>query len=158
MAQISCLWPSAAVTLVLGTIASAAPFVPPPPGTGVKIVTCRDGLTLDPYQVWRQVRSKIQAETFLREQYRKQGSIDNFTNWLSCQDFYVNLYSGPRGTLKVGEMKIEAIFIAKGKHRKTLWNFGWFSDYFETIWSQIFDITINSSGTIALIESIETVE
>lgn len=124
----------------------------------MKIVTCRDGLTLDPYQVWREVRSKIQAETFLREQYRKQGNIHNFTNWLSCQDFYVNLYSGPRGSLKVGEIKIEAIFIAKGKHRKTLWSFGWFSDYFDTIWSQEFNVTISSSGTITLIESTETVE
>lgn len=158
--RIPCLWLSAVTTVVLGTVASAAPFVPPAPGTGVEIVTpCRDGLTLDPYQVWQQVHSNARAETFLRAQYQKQGnSIADFTNWLKCQDFKVSLISGPFGNLEVGQLHIEATFAVKGKHRKPLWSFGWYSDYFETIWAQGFDIIFNSDGQILLVESVEIVE
>jgi hypothetical protein len=159
MTQISCLQLSAIVVLVLGTVASAAPFAPPAPGTGVEIVTpCRDGLKLDPYKVWKQVTTKEQAEAFLREQYEKHGSIVDFTNWLKCQDFKVSLISGPFGTLKSGQLHIEATFAAKGKHRKTLWSFGWYSDYFETIWAQAFDIILNPDGQILLVESVELVK
>lgn len=137
--------------------AFSASYTSQAPGTGVMVDTpCRDGHTLDPYQVWQQVTTEEQAKSFLREQYDKQGSLDDFLNWLVCQDFSVGVYLGPATSLRAGQRMIEATFFIKPKKRIPLWelDFGWFplSPDPALIWSQRFAIWINSDQKIFAVD------
>jgi hypothetical protein len=143
--------------LTLGPGAEAVTM--PSPGTGIQVsASCRDGRLLDPNQVWKPVKEKGEAVEFVKKQFAILGGLDNFVNWLLCQNFKVSLLAGPRTSLKAGELHIEATLGVTKLKLELLWTRGWVNDYFFPVWAHIIDVTLRSDGTVVSVDVVDIVK
>lgn len=84
-------------------------------------LSCPIGRELDPYKIWESVQSDDDAKKFLKDNYARFGNVDDFAQWLACQEgLKIRLWNGEDYTVNPtpGRIPYMTVIMVYGTSKK----------------------------------------